>query len=578
MTPNNAVRCAIYTRKSSDEGLEQSFNSLDAQREACLAYVSIQNEQRWKAIETQYDDGGYTGGSLERPALKQLLRDVEMRKVDIVVVYKVDRLTRSLADFAKIVEILDACGASFVSVTQQFNTTSSMGRLTLNMLLSFAQFERELTSERIRDKIAASKKRGLWMGGRVPVGYDVVNQKLHPNAREAQHVRLIFQTYLEQGSVARLKAKLDVQGIASKQWTNRQGHACGGAPYHRGALYRLLQNRAYLGEIKHKHAAYPGSHEAIVPNSMWNAVQTQLAHNRQARTGVVRVDKPALLKGILYDSDGIRFTPSHATKQRRRYRYYVNRRALLGSQKAPAGLRGRIPAWEIEALVCERIRSFLRFGKELLTAKLSTSGFEAERERIVRAARELGRSWLARSASEIHTFIRSVIRRVVVSVDGNLEIAVSIPVLCETLLGANGREGAAPSVLTTSESRDETLLLLVISNLIRRRGRVRLVGQPDQEDGKLPDRNVALVAAFARARHWHEMLVSGEASTLKAVARFTKLSERYVRRIIKLAFVSPRVIEHIVRGGHSSDLMLNDFLREFPSDWGEQHAHFGIQS
>jgi DNA invertase Pin-like site-specific DNA recombinase len=263
------VRCAVYTRKSSEEGLEQSFNSLDAQREACEAYILSQRQEGWRVIETAYDDGGYSGGSMERPALKQLLADIDARKVDIVVVYKVDRLTRSLADFARIVQVFDSRNVSFVSVTQQFNTTSSMGRLTLNVLLSFAQFEREVTGERIRDKIAASKRKGMWMGGRVPLGYDLKDRKLIVNPAEAKQVQEIFRSYLEVGCVRKLRTHLEQRRALSKVRISPSGQKAGGGSHSRGALYKLLANRTYIGEISHKEKAYPGEHEAIIDRELW---------------------------------------------------------------------------------------------------------------------------------------------------------------------------------------------------------------------------------------------------------------------------------------------------------------------
>src|SRR6202163_2864189 len=317
------VRCAIYTRKSSDEGLEQEFNSLDAQREACEAYIVSQRHAGWIALANMYDDGGLSGGSMERPALKRLLEDIKTGKVQTVVVYKVDRLTRSLADFAKIVDVLDAHNASFVSVTQQFNTTTSMGRLMLNMLLSFAQFEREIAGERIRDKIAASKKKGMWMGGNVPLGYDVKDRKLVVNEPEASTVRLIFRRYAELGSVALLRAELDQQDIVSKRREGAGGELSGGKRFSRGALYLMLQNRIYRGEITHQGTAYPGQHKAILDPELWQVVQDKLGANRQARSVAVGADAPSQPAGLIVDSDGNRMAPTHATKKAKRYRYYV---------------------------------------------------------------------------------------------------------------------------------------------------------------------------------------------------------------------------------------------------------------
>src|SRR2546421_2033901 len=351
------VRCAIYTRKSSDEGLDQEFNSLDAQREACEAYIVSQRHAGWIALDDMYDDGGLSGGTLERPALKRLLEDTKASKVQIIVVYKVDRLTRSLADFAKIVDVLDAHNASFVSVTQQFNTTTSMGRLTLNMLLSFAQFEREIAGERIRDKIAASKKKGMWMGGNVPLGYDVKDRKLIVNESEAATVRLIFRRYAELGSVAPLRAELDRLGIASKRREGAAGRPAGGQHFSRGALYLMLQNRIYRGEIVHQGAAYPGRHEAIIDPELWRIVEDKLAANRHERSLAVGAEAPSLLAGLIVDADGNRMTPTHATKKAKRYRYYVSGSLLIGDR--PQTQKGmRVPAGDIEALVLDRLRVF----------------------------------------------------------------------------------------------------------------------------------------------------------------------------------------------------------------------------
>jgi DNA invertase Pin-like site-specific DNA recombinase len=326
----STIRCAIYTRKSSDEGLEQEFNSLDAQREACEAYIVSQRHAGWVALADMYDDGGLSGGSMERPALKRLLEDIKAGKVQIVVVYKVDRLTRSLADFAKIVDIFDAHNASFVSVTQQFNTTTSMGRLTLNMLLSFAQFEREIAGERIRDKIAASKRKGMWMGGNVPIGYDVKDCKLVVSETEASTVRLIFRRYAELGSVSLLRAELDQLGIVSKRREGAGGRLAGDQHFSRGALYLMLQNRLYRGDIVHQGETYPGQHEAILDPELWQIVQNKLAVHRQERALAVGAEAPSLLAGLIVDADGSRMTPTHATKKAKRYRYYISASLLAG--------------------------------------------------------------------------------------------------------------------------------------------------------------------------------------------------------------------------------------------------------
>ena len=315
--------CAIYTRKSSEEGLGQEFNSLHAQREACEAYVLSQKSQGWKVIKTEYDDGGFSGGNTERPALKQLMADIEDGKIKVLVVYKVDRLTRSLADFAKLVELFDQHGVSFVSVTQQFNTTSSMGRLTLNVLLSFAQFEREVTGERIRDKIAASKRKGMWMGGIPPIGYTPHERTLQVEPDQAEQVRTIFQLYLELKFVSALKEKLDAMGWVTPVRFTRKEKQVGGKPFSRGHLYRILRNPIYIGRIVHKGRIYQGNHAEIIDDDIWDAVQNTLDENHTTHKSRKRASHPSLLSGLLFDEQGNRLTASHTTKRKRRYRYYV---------------------------------------------------------------------------------------------------------------------------------------------------------------------------------------------------------------------------------------------------------------
>lgn len=349
------LRCAIYTRKSSEEGLEQDFNSLHAQREACEAFIKSQAQEGWQLVPTVYDDGGYSGGNIERPALQQLLKDVEARAIQVIVVYKVDRLTRSLADFARIVERLDSQGASFVSVTQQFNTTSSMGRLTLNVLLSFAQFEREVTGERIRDKIAASKRKGLWMGGVVPLGYQPDGRTLKIVPQEAEQVRHLYERYLALGSVDDLAAELRAQGTKSKQGVSKRGNAYGGNSYSRGALYHLLRNPLYVGQIRHKDCVYPGQHVAIIEPSQWEAVQARLLAGAPVAQGRTPTQFP--LAGKLFDNLGNRMTPSYSSNRSgTRYRYYVSQAVLKRRCKYNIEVP-RIGAETIEQFVAEAVRS-----------------------------------------------------------------------------------------------------------------------------------------------------------------------------------------------------------------------------
>lgn len=328
MSSSSALRCAVYTRKSTEDGLEQEFNSLHAQREACEAYILSQRHEGWTLVEAHYDDGGFSGGNMERPGLKALLEDVESGLNDVIVVYKVDRLTRSLADFAKIVERLDAKDASFVSVTQAFNTTTSMGRLTLNVLLSFAQFEREVTGERIRDKIAASKKKGLWMGGPVPLGYGVIDRKLVPVPEEAERVRTIMRRYIASRSANELIAQLEAEGIRTKVQKRTSGPHRGGIPFRRGSLFHLLKNPIYRGMIVHKGEVYEGEHEAIVDDDLWNAVQQRLQEKAPSRKRPMNDPQQSLLRGLLTDPEGRPMVPTYATKGTRRYAYCETRKDL----------------------------------------------------------------------------------------------------------------------------------------------------------------------------------------------------------------------------------------------------------
>ena len=350
-----ALRCAIYTRKSTEHGLDQAFTSLDNQREAAEAYIKSQAHEGWRLLPEAYDDGGVSGGSLERPALQRLLAEVEAGRVDVVVVYKVDRLTRALSDFAKLVELFDAHGVSFVSVTQAFNTTNSMGRLTLNVLLSFAQFEREVTAERIRDKIAASKRKGMRMGGPVPLGYRVHDKKLVPCPDEGPRVRAIFERYLALGCLNGLAADLQGRGILTKRTPRRDGTVRGGIAFTKGPLAYLLRNRVYIGEVIHKDRHYPGEHEGIVPRELFDAVQAALSQKAQAQ-GSLRGNTGSWLTGLLYDDRGNRMTPSSARKGALRYRYYVSR-ALETGQRSEAGSVSRVSAPELEQAVRDALTS-----------------------------------------------------------------------------------------------------------------------------------------------------------------------------------------------------------------------------
>jgi site-specific DNA recombinase len=354
------MRCAVYTRKSSEEGLDQEYNSIDAQRDAGQAYVASQRAEGWIPVADDYDDPAFSGGNMERPALRRLMADIEAGKIDVVVIYKIDRLTRSLADFSKMVEVFERQGVSFVSVTQQFNTTTSMGRLMLNVLLSFAQFEREVTGERIRDKIAASKRKGMWMGGVPPLGYDVDDRKLVPNPKEAKLVVHIFTRFVELGSTTKLIKELRLDGVTSKAWTTQDGRIREGKPIDKGMVYKLFHSQNYLGQVHHKGQWFQGQHERIIPQKLWDDVHAILATNSHARGNNTRSTTPFLLKGIVFGNDGRALTTWHSTKKRtgKRYRYYLSTRDI----KEHSGASGmpRLPAAELESAVLDQLRGLLR--------------------------------------------------------------------------------------------------------------------------------------------------------------------------------------------------------------------------
>src|SRR6202045_4277993 len=409
-------RCAIYTRKSSEEGLGQEFNSLHAQREACEAYIRSQRHEGWVVIPTAYDDGGFSGGTIERPGLQHLLADIRLGNVDVVVTYKVDRLTRALADFARLIEIFDKHAVSFVSVTQQFNTTTSMGRLTLNVLLSFAQFEREVTGERIRDKIAASKKKGMWMGGMPPLGYDVKNRKLVINDTEACIVVEIYRRYLALKSVHALREELADAGIKSKRRMRPDGAEYGGQKLSRGALYLILQNRLYRGEIPHKGNSYPGEQPAIVDKPLWYDVQSALAANRVERATGARASHPSLLTGMVFDETGERLTPTYAVKKGTRYRYYVSTSLITGAGRTRSSGR-RIPAGNLEGLVISRLRTFLADPGAILDAADNGSHNGSGCSQLIERGRQIAEELGADAPDKVKATLRALFCRVEIRSD-----------------------------------------------------------------------------------------------------------------------------------------------------------------
>lgn len=563
--PRPFVRCAVYTRKSSEEGLEQSFNSLDAQCEACFSFIVSQKHEGWRAINTHYDDGGFSGGTLGRPALKKLLDDVQAGRIDTVVVYKVDRLTRSLSDFAKIIEIFDAHKVSFVSVTQQFNTTTSMGRLTLNVLLSFAQFEREVTGERIRDKIAASKKKGMWMGGTVPLGYDVKHRKLIVNRGEADTVREIYRRYLALGCVSRLKLHLEQKGIRSKRRISQLGSKSGGAVYSRGALYQILQNRMYLGEISHRGQVYPGEHSAIVPRELWERVQKLLDSNNNASRNNTRASGLSLLAGFLFNEFGNRFTPSHATKNAKRYRYYVSQAAIKNPGESHP-TTARIPAGELEHLVCSHLRSYFASPKKILRLVGVERAGAAETQRIVVAAQELSER-LRDGAPNRRSFLQSTISRVVIHSD-NLQVILRRRTV-EEALGRSSSVAEKPS--------DKPLQIKIPFRFERCQGATRFILEPSSKAESFNRPVPSLVKAIARAYDWYDRITRGELNSVQSIAKIVGCNGRYVRKILPFAFLAPPLVESILNGQQPATLTLRSVAKSPPVDWAAQAGAFATR-
>lgn len=548
------VRCAIYTRKSSEEGLEQAFNSLDAQREACEAYIRSQRHEGWLALPDQFDDGGYSGGSMERPALQRLLAEIGLGRIDVVVVYKVDRLTRSLSDFARIVDAFDARKVSFVSVTQQFNTTSSMGRLTLNMLLSFAQFEREVTGERIRDKIAASKRKGMWMGGTTPLGYVPKDRTLEIHPGDAEKVRNLFRLYLEIGNVDGLVTEARNRGITSRS----------GNTLYRGALYHLLKNPVYIGEISHKGTRHPGLHPAIVDRPTWDAAQARLEANRIERRDGTRAKEPSLLAGKLFGERGFGFTPSHALRSGRRYRYYVERGPIGGAPSGRRPRRRRIPAQEIEDLVVEATLRLLKSPRQLVEAIRVHHGSSAAMSAIIEAGAAVAEH-IAAEPREGHRTLRSMIRRVTVT-----EEAVRIDVVRAALADSLGEAGAR------NPAADGDHAIVVPAKLKARGVELRFILHAD-DGSRRPAPDLSLIRAIVRGHDWFRQMMAPDRPTMSDIATADGVSHHYVRRLLDMAFLAPDIAAAILDGRQPLDLTADRVTRmELPLDWPGQRRLLGF--
>ena len=556
------IRCAIYTRKSTEEGLEQEFNSLDAQRESCEAFIQSQRGLGWVVRKKRYDDGGHSGGTKKRPALTALLGDIERGKVDLVVVYKVDRLTRSLMDFAKIIESFDARGVSFVSVTQQFNTANSMGRLTLNVLLSFAQFEREVTAERIRDKIAASKKKGMWMGGLPPLGYDVKDKKLVVNAAEADVVRALFNLYLELGSVRQLKEEADRRKFVTKR-RNHGGRLTGGRPFSRGHLYWVLHNPVYVGEVAHKGKTYPGQHEGIVNRKTWEAVQERLRVNAVNRRASTNGKQNSLLTGLIHDERGELLYATYATKKGRRYRYYVSRGLAHGPDRSGNGWR--LPAGELEQAMLNGIGQFLKDEPCLIESLGLTTESPSDLRRILRAASGLAERITDEMSVQCAESLREVIYRVELA-SSCIKIAISQRGLSD-LLGVG-----------YCDRNEDKLISVDLPVAFRRRGVESKIILSASADALATDKN--LIALVAHTRHWLDRMVKGEVASIRKIAREEGMDEGDVSRFMPLAFLAPEIVEAILSGRQPPELTAERLKRfQFlPHSWEEQRQVLGFHA
>jgi site-specific DNA recombinase len=527
MKPGGAkqVRCAIYTRVSTDQGLEQDFNSLDAQYDASQAYIRSQAHAGWTLIRSKYDDGGFSGGNTDRPALQRLLEDIRAGKIDIIVVYKVDRLTRSLADFAKLVELFDRHGVSFVSVTQQFNTTTSMGRLTLNVLLSFAQFEREVTSERIRDKVAASKRKGLWVGGMAPLGYDTKDRKITVNVSEADRVRTIFRSYHRLGSLNLLMQDLRAKGILTKLRVLKTGETVGGIPFTRGSLAHLLRNRFYIGEVAFKGEILAGEQPAIVDRKLFEAVQAKLTEQVTSHE-MSRTRSEALLLGRIYDDRGHRMTPSHVRKRGVKYRYYISS-ALLQGRSKQVGAVSRVPAKEVEDLVAKSVRNHFKASADIADTVL------------------------------IH---KHVVR---VGVGSNeLLIELAVTKTADSKQKKNTRNVIALPWCKASSTRRREVL-------------VPEGGRPQHTRPIRSENRALLVAAIVQGRRWLSEIMTDPAVKAESIAVREGCTARQINMTISLAFLAPDLVKAAIEGrlphGHGVTRM-----RDLPAEWPRQRQMLGL--
>ena len=557
MTGKSIYRCAVYTRKSHEDGLDQEFNSLDAQSEACKAYITSQTGLGWKLREQQYDDGGISGGHMDRPGLQAMIADIKAGLIDVIVVYKVDRLTRSLTDFAKLVDVFDAHDVSFVSVTQAFNTTTSMGRLTLNVLLSFAQFEREVTAERIRDKFAASKKKGIWMGGTCPLGYRHEDRKLYIREGEAKIIKRLYHLYIDHKNVRSVKAEADTQGFTTRLRKRKSGEVVGGKPFSRGHIYRILTNPIYRGMIQHKDKIYEGEHEAIIHQDVWDQVQSILKTNAVNRKTIGNSKSNMLLAGLLYDDQGNRLVPHHANKKGRRYHYYVSQRLKTGDQDSG----WRLPAAKIEGVVRSVLASSFGTREELLKL-LPVQALSADKlQKLIKTGKEVSDQIKADDHSAIKSLFNNMIDSIELAVD-NITFTFK-PSYISEIFGLN--------------IAVETSVTLTKSMTIKRSGQeMKLI-----IDGLQPNeanKNQALIKLVSQAYALRMGLESGTVNSIKEFADQNGIDHADAKRMFPISYLAPDIVESILDGRQPEELSaltLKDGY-SLPILWSEQRAKLGF--
>lgn len=568
-------RCAIYTRKSTEEGLDQDFNSLDAQREAAEHHIRAQAHEGWVLLPSRYDDGGFSGGSMERPAVKRLIQDIEDGLIDVVVVYKIDRLSRSMADFMKIMELFDKQKVSFVSVTQHFNTDTSMGRLTLNILQSFAQFEREMTAERIRDKFAASKRKGMWMGGVPPLGYDVHNRKLEINPDEAEIVQFIFKRFLEMGSATQLVGELKEKGYQSKSWVARSGRFHPGKPITKSSIYKILDNPVYIGKISHKGTIYEGEHVGFIDPDDFEKAK-EIRETRAPNSSPLRCTQAQyLLRGLVFDAEGYTFTCAAVKKAGKRYKYYVSTQAVKKSyDDCPIKT---LSAPLLEGVIIEQMRRILtrpEWSKSVLVkVKELLNDDSPDDTKIVQTLQNFDLLWDELFPLEQQRLAKLIIQRVVVYPE---KVIIALrPLGMAGLL----HEMMPDAKMKKGQPTENTPLEITIPIKLKKHGGRKYITTPDGRDlsvARKPKYENNIIKAIGRGHQYLEMLEAEPDLTIMKLAEREMLDHGYIAKTIRMTQLAPDIIEAILNGRQPYSLNLTDFMKPFPNSWEEQRQHFGF--